>query len=75
MNRGMRARREQSKAHPLAREIMEVMMPQLSIVLVDRLGGEVTVPVSEIDATGDRNLALRFDQEAQTFTFVTQRKP
>lgn len=71
---GMRARREQSKAHPLAREIIETMLPQLVIVLVARLAGEVTIPVGEIDATGDRNLTMSFDEAARTFTFKTERK-
>lgn len=69
-----RAQREQSKAHPLAKDVIDAMLSQLVIVLVERLGGEVTVPVAEIDGTGDRNLALRFDADAKTFTFVNQRK-
>lgn len=64
-----RARREQSKAHPLAREMMEAMLPQLLIVLVARLGGNVTIPVAVVDATGDRNLAMSVDQDTKTFTF------
>lgn len=71
---GMRARREQSKAHPLAREIIETMLPQLVIVLIARLGGEITIPVGEVDATGDRNLSMSVDQDAKTFTFKVERK-
>lgn len=71
---GMRARREQSKAHPVAREVIEAMLPQLVIVLVARLGGEITIPIPEIDATGDRNLTMSFDEAQRTFTFKTERK-
>jgi hypothetical protein len=73
-NWASRARREQSKAHPVAREVLEAMMGQLLIVLVNRLGGEVTVPVIELDATGDRNLSLRFDEPTRSFTFVSEFK-
>jgi hypothetical protein len=69
-----RARREQSKAHPLAREVIEAIMPQLLIVFLNRLGGELTVPIKEVDGTGEFNLALSVDQDAGTFTFKTQRK-
>lgn len=69
-----RARREQSKAHPLARDIIEAMLPQLAIVLVARLGGEIEVPVAEIDGTGDRNLAMSIDQVTKVFTFKTEFK-
>ncbi len=69
----MRARREQSKAHPLAREVIEAMLPQLLIVLVERLGGVVSVPASEVDATGNRNLAMSL-QDAETFTFKVMKK-
>lgn len=71
---GHRARREQSKAHPLAREIVETMLPQLVIALVTKLGGEVTIPVATIDATGDRNLTMLFDEKQRTFTFKAERK-
>lgn len=59
----------QSMAHPAARGALEVMKRQLLIVLVARLGGEIEIPVSEIDATDDRNLALSVDAEARSFTF------
>lgn len=54
---------------------MKAMLGQLVIVLVARLGGEVTVPVAEIDGTGDRNLIMRYDAEAKTFTFTNEGKP
>lgn len=71
---GARAIHMQELADPVARQALEAMMGQLLIVLVERLGGEVTVPVAEIDGTGDRTLNLRFDQEERTFTFVNRRK-
>ena len=49
-------------------------LPQLLIVLINRLGGEVTVPATEIDGTGKFNLAMQLDPETRTFTFVVRRK-
>ena len=69
-----RARREQSKAHPIAREAIQAMLPQLLIVFATRLGGNVQVPASEIDATGDRNLSLKVNPDGRSFTFVVEHK-
>ena len=50
------------------------MLPQLLIVLVNRLGGDITVPVSEVDDTGKFNLAMAVDPETRAFQFVVRKK-
>lgn len=63
----------QKHADPEARAMIEVMKGQLLIVLVERLGGDVVVPASEIDATGDHLLMFSAD-DAGRFRFSIQRK-
>jgi len=41
---------------------------QLLIVLVNRLGGEISIPVAEIDATGPFTLSFNIDNGAFNFT-------
>lgn len=52
----------------------EIMKNQLLIVLVERLGGEIEMPVSEIDATGDKIMTMEIDQDKSTFTFSISKK-
>lgn len=55
-------------------QVVEAMKSQLLIVLVNRLGGAVDVPVAEIDGTGRYNLAMRVDRDTRVFSFVVQEK-
>lgn len=48
----------QSLASPDHRAFMDQVKGQLLIVLVNRLGGAVDLPIPEVDGTGDFNLAL-----------------
>ena len=50
------------------------MLPQLLIVLVNRLGGDVTIPAIEIDGTGKFNMAMAVDPETRAFNFVVRKK-
>lgn len=63
-------------ADPTANALIEAMLPQLLLVLIQRLGGSVRVPVDEIDATG--GLVMRMAVEArggvQSFRFIVERK-
>jgi len=61
----------ESIAHSQA---MEAMKDQLIIVLVNRLGGTVKVPVNEIDDTGQYLMMLQLDQDDRTFTFSVRKK-
>lgn len=40
-------------------QVVEAMKSQLLIVLINRLGGSVDIPVAEIDGTGRFNLAMQ----------------
>lgn len=52
------------------------MKDQLLLVLINRLGGDVTIPVSEIDDTGGLVLSMQLQQfrPAPSFRFVLERK-
>lgn len=54
--------------------LLEAMQGQVLIVLVNRLGGQVVVPVDEVDGTGQWMLGMDVDQTARTFTFKTEKK-
>lgn len=60
--------------NPEAAALMENMRDQLLIVLLNRLGGELTVPISEVDGTGGYTMSLSVDPQARTFTFKTDKK-
>lgn len=55
-------------------QAIEAMKSQLLIVLFNRLGGKVEIPVSEIDGTGKFNLAMKLDAASRTFHFEVQEK-
>jgi hypothetical protein len=58
----------------VAAQMLELMKNQLLIVLVNRLGGRVEIPVSEVDATGAWMMGMNIDQERRLFTFETGKK-
>ena len=53
---------------------MEAMKNQLIIVLINRLGGSVDIPISEIDNTGGLVLMLEPNHEKREFKFVVKKK-
>lgn len=53
---------------------LDAMKGQLLIVLVNRLGGNIDIPVGEIDATGGWMMNAAIDQRTGTFNFSTTRK-
>lgn len=53
---------------------IESMKSQLLIVLVNRLGGEIDIPVSEIDATERFVLALQVIDDGKAFKFKVLEK-
>jgi len=59
---------------PEHRQMIELMKDQLLIVLINRLGGKVSIPVAEIDATGQFNLSLMLDQATKVFHFEVGKK-
>lgn len=57
-----------------ASQAIEAMLKQLLIVLVNRMGGEIKIPASEIDNTGDFYLTLESDPDSKEFTFKVFKK-
>ena len=55
-------------------DAIEAMKNQLIIVLINRLGGKVKIPVAEIDGTGQYLLTMRLDQERRRFEFDVRKK-
>ena len=53
---------------------LDNMKDQLLIVLIKRLGGDVTIPIEEIDGTGGALLSLSLDPDTRTFRFVASKK-
>lgn len=62
----------QSAADPDARAMIEAMKSQLLLVLIGRLGGNVRVPVAEVDGTG--GLLLNMQVDGTDFVFTLERK-
>lgn len=58
----------QAAADQHLKAILDPLKGQLLIVMVARLGGEVRIPVAEIDATGTKLLSMRVDGDAFVFT-------
>lgn len=55
-------------------EGLDRMKGQLLLLLVEKLGGDITIPVSEIDDTGGKILMMESDHGNRTFRFVVKRK-
>lgn len=54
---------------PAHADAIDAMLKQLLIVLVNRLGGSVVVPATEIDDTGRFVFAFKLDPDRREFTF------
>lgn len=59
---------------PEMQDMMAAFREQLLIVFVKRLGGKVTIPVSETDNTDQDMLYMQSDPTTGTFTFEVKRK-
>lgn len=55
-------------------QALENMRDQLLIVFVNRMGGEVRVPVSEVDGTGGWIMKFGIDAQKGEFIFKTEKK-
>lgn len=69
MGSGTDAARTVSPEHAQA---IDDMKDQLIIVLINRLGGKVSIPVSEVDDTGQCVLVMGI--EGKTFDFEVRKK-
>lgn len=66
MGKGIEAARA---LDPVAAQAMEDMRDQLLIVFLKRLGGKVSVPCDEVDATGGVALRIAIDPVTRVFHF------
>jgi hypothetical protein len=71
MGQGIDAARAEA---PLHAAVLDNLKDQLLIAFVARLGGKVTMPVAEVDGTGDKVLAFSYDAEERAFIFTTSKK-
>lgn len=69
MGKGIDAIRMDAPEHAA---VLDDLKDQLLIVLVKRLGGEVVLPVSEVDDTGQNTLSFKVID--RTFHFVVGKK-
>ena len=67
-------RHQYSDPNHVLTQMLDAMRTQLLIVMANRLGGRVEIPVSEVDATGLWMMNFTVDQERRVFVFETQRK-
>lgn len=70
MGKGIDAARPTAPEHAA---VLDDFKDQLLIVFLKRLGGKVSIPVAEVDDTGQDMFAFRID-ENKVFHFETKRK-
>ena len=76
-----------SEKHPMQRKLtpqeaelflgpdfMNLFRQQLLIVCINRLGGSIELPVSEVDGTGEFIMSMDVDQIAGKFILRTEKK-
>lgn len=59
---------------PLHAALLDDLKDQILIVLLKRLGGTVTLPVAEVDDTGQDLVLFAIDAEERTFRFEVRKK-
>lgn len=70
MGKGIDAARSVGPEHAA---LLDDLKDQLLIVFLKRLGGKVSIPVAEVDDTGQDLFAFRID-ENRVFHFETRKK-
>lgn len=71
MGKGIELARAEAPAHAA---VLDDLKDQLLIVLLKRLGGAVTLPVAEVDDTGQDLVLFGVDAAARTFRFEVRKK-
>lgn len=61
-------------ANVLGEQISNILIGQLLIVMVKRAGGKITLPIPEVDDTGQDVLDLSVSHDARTFTLAVSKK-
>lgn len=69
MGRGIDMARDEA---PLHAAVLDELKDQLLLVLIRRLGGNVSIPVSEVDDTGGHLLAMSVENDV--FNFELRKK-
>lgn len=60
--------------NPLHAEALDNLKEQLLIVFLKRLGGNLDIPVAEVDDTGQDLMAFSVDFEKKSFHFELRKK-
>lgn len=55
-------------------DVIDNLKDQLLLVLIERLGGDITIPVAEVDNTGGKLLNMSIDPKKREFHFTMVRK-
>lgn len=55
-------------------DVIDNLKDQLLLVLIERLGGDITIPVAEVDNTGGKLLNMSIDPKKREFHFTMGRK-
>ncbi len=71
MGKGIDLARQESPIHAA---ILDDFKDQLLIALVAKLGGDVVIPVADVDQTGGSVMLMSVDPEARTFHFRIEKK-
>lgn len=71
MGQGIDLAKQDSPEHAA---VMENFRDQLLIALVQKLGSKVTIPVSDIDATGGYLLLMAVNPETREFQLEARKK-
>ncbi len=71
MGKGIELAREFAPEHAA---LLDELKDQLLIVFLKRLGGQVEIPVAEVDDTGQDLFAFSVDPVSRTFHFEVQKK-
>ena len=69
MGKGIDAAREWAPEHA---QVMDDFKDQLLIVMLNRLGGKVSIPVAEVDGTGE--FIVKMNIVDRTFNFTVEKK-
>lgn len=70
MGKGIEMARSDAPEHAV---VLDDFKDQLLIVFLKRLGGQVSIPLAEVDDTGQDTLAFRID-ENRVFHFEIRKK-
>lgn len=73
MMKGTDLAREAEGGINIHADVIEAISQQLLIVFLKRLGGEISIPITEIDDTGNNIFSFRIDEQ-KVFHFKLGRK-